>query len=140
MTIKEYWNLIGQKPFLAITWEPDFSQGCSFRVMLMNYKNFHFMQIPDKTNEVIFLKSPKTMFLSHFWLFLVIFAQWGFFQKSPALSHITRYRPLTPCQVSEKTNGPILRKLMDRWKARQIDRRMDRPYFIGPFQPRPGVW
>ena len=63
--IKEYWNLIGQEPFLAITWEPDFSQACSFRRMLMNHKNFHFTQIPDKTNDMIFLKSPRTIF-GHF--------------------------------------------------------------------------
>ena len=30
--------------------------------MLMNHKNFHFTQIPDKTNDMIFLKSPKTIF------------------------------------------------------------------------------
>ena len=35
--------------------------------MLMNHKNFHFTQIPDKTNDVIFLKSSKIMF---FWPFL----------------------------------------------------------------------
>ena len=35
--------------------------------MLMN---FHFTQISDKTNDVIFLKSPKTVFLGHFWSFL----------------------------------------------------------------------
>ena len=34
--------------------------------MLMNRKNFHFTQIPDTTNDVIFLKSSK----DHFWLFL----------------------------------------------------------------------
>ena len=51
--IKEYWNLIDQGPFLAITWEPDFSQAWSFCKMLMNHKNFHFTQIPDKTNDVI---------------------------------------------------------------------------------------
>ena len=78
MTIKEYWNLIGQEPFLAITWEPDFSQACSFRRMLMNHKNFHFTQIPDKTNDMIFLKSPKTMFLGHFWPFV---PDRDFFQK-----------------------------------------------------------
>ena len=130
MTIKEYWNLIGQEPFLAITWEPDFSQACSFCRMLMNHKNFHFTQIPDKTNDVIFLKSPKTMFLGHFWPFLVIFAQWGFFPKNPALSHTTIYGPLTPCQVSEKTNEPILRKFTDRQKDGRMeewtDRRTDR--------------
>ena len=65
--IKEYWNLIGREPFLAVTWEPDFSQACSFCRMLMNHKNFHFTQIPDKTNDVIFLKIPKAMILGHFW-------------------------------------------------------------------------
>ena len=51
--------------------------------MLINHKNFHFTQIPDKTNDVIFLKSPKTMFLG----ILVIFARWGFFPKNPAVTH-----------------------------------------------------
>ena len=53
-TTKEYRNLIGQEQFLAITWEPDFSQACSFCRMLMDHKNFRFTQIPDKTNEMIF--------------------------------------------------------------------------------------
>ena len=30
LTIKEYWSLIGLEPFLAITWEPDFSQALQF--------------------------------------------------------------------------------------------------------------
>ena len=62
LTIKEYRNLIGREPFLAITWEPAFPQACSFRRMLMNHKNLHFTQIPDKTNDMIFLKNPKTLF------------------------------------------------------------------------------
>ena len=68
----KYWRLKNTEISLAeshfwITWELDFSQACSFRRMLMNHKNFHFTQIPEKTNDVIFLKSPKTMFLGHFW-------------------------------------------------------------------------
>ena len=38
--------------------------------MLMNLKNFHLTQIPDKTNDMIFLRSPKTLFwviFDHFW-------------------------------------------------------------------------
>ena len=94
--IKEYWNLIGREPFLAITWEPDFSQACSFRRMLMNHKNFHFTQIPDKTNDVIFLKSPKTMFLGHFWPFFVIFARMGIFsKKSGSITHNYIWAPNT---------------------------------------------
>ena len=91
--------------------------------MLMNHKNFRFTQIPDKTNDTIFLKSPKTLFLGHFWPFLVIFARWGFFPKNLALSHVTIYGPLTPCKVPEKTNEPILRKLTDRRKDEQKDGR-----------------
>ena len=84
----------------------------------MNHKNFDFTQIPDKTNDGIFLKSPKTMFLDHFWPFL---PDGNFFQKTQ-LSHTTIYRPLTLCQVSEKTNEPIPRKIMDRWKEGQTNR------------------
>ena len=64
----KYWRLKNTKISLAESnfWEPDFSQACSFCRMLMNHKNFHFTQIPDKTNDAIFLKSPKTMFLGHF--------------------------------------------------------------------------
>ena len=75
---KEYWNLTGQEPILAIAWELDFFQACSFCRMLMNHKIFDFTQIPVKTNDVIFLKSPKTMFLGHFWPFL---PDEDFFQK-----------------------------------------------------------
>ena len=97
LTIKEYWILIDQEPYFAVTWKPDFSQECSFCRMLMNHKNFHFTQIPDKTNDKIFFKSPKTMFWGHFWAFLIIFAWLGFFPKNTALLHITIYGPLTPC-------------------------------------------
>ena len=69
LTIKEYWNLIGREQFLVITWQPDFSRACSFHRMLMNHKNFRFTQIPDKTNDMVFLKSPKTI-IDHFWSFL----------------------------------------------------------------------
>ena len=91
--LKEYWNLIGSEPFLSLTGEQDFSQACSFRTMLMNRKNFDFTQIPDKTNNVIFLKSQTTMFLGHFWPFL---PNEDFFQNI-WLSHKTIYGPLTLC-------------------------------------------
>ena len=84
LLIKEYWNLIGREPFWAITWESDFSQACSFHRMLMNHKKFNFTQIPDKTNDMIYLKGPKNLFWGHFWPFLVILAPWG---KNRDLSH-----------------------------------------------------
>ena len=61
LTIKEYWNLTGWEPFLALTWEPDFSQASTFWRMLKDHKNFRFTPIPDKTNDLIFLKSPKSL-------------------------------------------------------------------------------
>ena len=87
--IKEYWNLIGREPFLSLTWELDFSQAWSFRRMLINHKNFDFTQIPDKDNDMIFLKSPKTMFLGHFGPFLL---DRDFFRKIQ-LCHATIYGP-----------------------------------------------
>ena len=128
MTIKEYWNLIGWEPFFTITWEPDFPQAFSFRKMLMNH-NFCFTKIPDRINDMPFLKSPKTLFLDHFWPFL---PDGDFFQKNPTLSHTAIYGPLTPSfrknywANSKKTYG-------------QTEGRMDRPYFIRPFRPRPRV-
>ena len=75
--------------------------------MLMNHKNFHFTQIPDKTNDMIFLKSPKTLFLGHFWPFLVIFARWGFFsKKSGSVTHNYTWVPNTILRENpEKTYG-----------------------------------
>ena len=51
LTIKEYWNLIDRESFLAIIWEPDFSQACSFveccrtiRTFVL-YQSFFFIKI-----------------------------------------------------------------------------------------------
>ena len=85
--------------------------------MLMNHKNFHFTNISDKTHDVIFLKSPKNMFLGHFWSYLPD----GDFFKKTRLCHTIIYGPLTPCYVSEKTNEPIPRKLTDRRKDGRAD-------------------
>ena len=115
LMIKEYWNLIDQDPFLAITWEIDFSQACSFRRMLRNHNNFHFTQIPDKNNDLIFLKSPKTMFLGHFRSFL---PNGNFFQKI-RLCHTQLYK-------DSQHHAKFQKKLMSqsRENARR-DRRMD---------------
>ena len=61
--------------------------------MLMNHKNFSFTQIPDKTNDMIFLKSPKTLFLGHFWPFFGHFGPMGIsLKKNLALSHTQLYK------------------------------------------------
>ena len=54
--------------------------------MLMNYSNFHFTQIPDKTTDMILIKSPKTMFLGHFD---------HFWSKNPAVTHNFIWAPNT---------------------------------------------
>ena len=46
------------------------------------------------------------------------------------------YGPLTPFYVSQKTNEAIPKKLTDGRKDGRMEERMDRTYFIGPFQPR----
>ena len=54
--------------------------------------------------------------------------------ENPALSRTTSHGILAPCQISEKTNDTIPRKSLGRRRTEgQTDRRMNRPYFIGPF-------
>ena len=92
LLVKYCWlkNLTGREPFLAIAREPDFSQACSFCKTLMNHKNFHFTQFLYKTNDIIFLKSPKTMFFGPFWPFWSFLPDGDFFQKI-RLCHMQLY-------------------------------------------------
>ena len=91
-----------------------FFPSMQFSQMLMNRNNFHFTQIPDKTNDLIFLKSPKTMFLGHFRSF----------------SHTTIYGPniMQSFRKSYWANPVKTYGQTEGW--------MDRPYFTGPFLPR----
>ena len=82
--LMKYWKRnteisLDKEAFLAITWESHFSQACSFCRRLMNHKNFHFTQIPDKTNDTIFSKSLKTLFLDDFCPFLSFLPDRDFF-------------------------------------------------------------
>ena len=99
----KYWRLKKTEISLAkslfwLTWEPDFSQACSIPRMLVNHKNCHFTQIPDKTNDMIFFKSQKQCFwaiFDHFWSFL---PDGDFFHKFQLCHrHLSIYGPLTPC-------------------------------------------
>ena len=55
--LTRYWRLKNTenadwpRAFLAITWEPNFSQICDFGRMLKGHKYFHSTSFPDKTNE-----------------------------------------------------------------------------------------
>ena len=126
MTIKVYWNLIGREPFSAIiTWEPDFSQVCSFCRMLKDHNNFCFTTIPA---ELCFLA-----LFDHF--------RHHFFQKNHALSHITNYGPLTPYISFAKNKWANSEKTYGQTRGR-TDYRADDPYqplFIGPIWSCPGV-
>ena len=53
------------------------------------------------------------------------------FSQKIWLSRTASNEFLAPCQISEKTNDTILKKC--------LDRRTDRPYFIGPFWLPSGV-
>ena len=135
----KYWRLKNTE--MSLAWEPDFSQACSFRRMLMNHKNFHFTQISDKTNDVIFLKSPKTMLLGHFWPFLVIFVWWGFYPKNQAVTNNYIWASNTMLSFRknwwanlEKTYGQ-----MEGQTERPTEGWTDISYFIGSFRPRTGV-
>ena len=115
----EYWNLIGWEPF---TWELDFSQACNFLRMLMNHKNFDFKKIPDKNNAVIFLKSPKTMFLGQFWPFL----PYGFFFQKIQLCLTKLYMNFWHAKFQKKI---ITQSQENLWA--------DKSNFIESFPPRP---
>ena len=98
---------------MAITWEPDFSQACSIRRVLMHHNNFHFISFSDKTSYKIF---PIEIFL----------------KKSRSVTHNPIWAPNTM---------PSFRKNL--WanseKSSGSDRRTGKHYFVGPFQPWLGV-
>ena len=89
--------------------------------MLMNHNNFHFTQIPDKINDMIFLKSPKTMSLGHFLSFLPD----GIFSKKFGCHILLYMGPEHHVKFQEKTNEPIPRKLTNRRKDGGTDGRTD---------------
>ena len=55
--------------------------------------------------------------------------------ENPALSRTTSHGILAPCQISEKTKIQSQEKVWAEGRTEgQTDRRMNRPYFIGPFR------
>ena len=129
LTIKEYWNLIRPQPILAITWEPDFSQTCSFYRILKDHKNFHFIPIPDKANHLIFKKVRKILFFGPFWH--------SFFQKI-LLYHIQLNVAPNTILSFRKNKWANSEKTCE-YTIGRTDRCKDRPSFIGPFWPCPDV-
>ena len=59
----------------------------SFHRMLKGPLILSFCTISSQNNNLIFLKSLKTLFKGHFWPFLVIFARIGVFPEKIQLFH-----------------------------------------------------
>ena len=121
LMIQEYWNLIGQESFLAITWELDFFQACTFCRMLTNHKNFHFTHISDKTNDAIFLRSPVlgsilTIF-GHFYLMGI------FSKKFSSVIHNYIWAPNTMLSFRKKLLSHSQENL---WTDGRIKGKLDR--------------
>ena len=99
---------------IIISWEVDFPQTCSFRrILYKDHKNFCFAPIPDKTNEFIFLKNPKSMFYGNFCPFLSfliinycsviynkIWTQSTFQEPKSDFSVLMKYWQLTNIEIS----------------------------------------
>ena len=74
------------------------------------------------------------MFLAHFGHIFHILWRKFFFLEDQTLSHTTSYVFLAPCQNLEIINDTTPRKCPERWMDRRINKMMDRPYSLGPFQ------
>ena len=126
--LMKYWWLMNTEISLAehhfwLTWEPDFSQACSFHRTLMSHKNFCFTQIPDKTNDVIFWKSLIFLFLGYFWLFL---SDGDFFQKIWNCHERLLWVPKTMLSFRKKLISQFWEKLQTEGRTHErTDRRMD---------------
>ena len=100
MKIKEYWNLICREPVLAIAWESDFSQPCSFHRMLKDHENLRFTPITDKANDLIFLRSPK-----NFLFFCPFLASFFLPKKSCSVTKYGPYGLLWPSGLRSCSNN-----------------------------------
>ena len=83
--------------------------------MIKGHKFFHSTSFPDKTNDLIFLKSKKKKtIVVHFCQFFGHFCQVDFSKRNWTLLCTSPYGPLTLYKVSEKIDVPIPRKLPKR--------------------------
>ena len=82
--------------------------------MLMNHNNFRFTEIPDKTNDVIFLKNPKC-----FWVIFGHFCQMRIFsQKIGPVTHNYIWAPNSMLSFRKKLMSQFRENL-------RTDRRTD---------------
>ena len=100
-----------------------------------NNINFHYRTTSVKCNDQTFQQIQKALFLADFWSTFPIF--WAYFfcccWKFGSVMHSFISISSTMPKF-RKTNDTIPRKHLDRQTDERIDRRADRPYFIGPLQ------
>ena len=117
------------RTFWPIYQEQKFSQTWDLCRNTANNISFHYRTNSVKINNQIFQYIQKTLVLAHVWFICPNFGATIFSLLKIRLSCTTAYGFPTPCQNSEKTNDTIPRKCHDR----RMGRRIDKPYFIGPF-------
>ena len=71
------------KTFLAIIQEQEFPQIRDLYSKIDKKINFYLSTFPTKTNHKIIQNKPKSLLWGHFRAYFAIFAQRGFFLKSP---------------------------------------------------------
>ena len=77
----------------------------------MNHKNFHFTQIPDKTNDVLFPKKSKNHVFVPFVTIFGHFCSMGiFFKKSDSVTHNYIWPPKEPIRKKITDWGKYGRK------------------------------
>ena len=91
--------------------------------MLMNHKNFYFTQIPDKTNDVIFLKKSKDHVFGPFLTIFGHFCLMGIFFQKIQLSHTQLY-------MGPQHHAKLKKRLMTQyrenlWTDGRTERRTD---------------
>ena len=104
-----------------------------------NSISFYFRLFPIKTKDNIFQEVKKKSILWPFWaIFAQIWAITNFHGKKGLVSKYSNY--LLSCQISEKTNDPFLRNMLnwktDTWKIcrtdRQTNNQAEKGDFLGP--------
>ena len=96
--------------------------------MLIDHRNFCFTQIPDIT-DMIFLRSPKTLFWGPFLRIFGHFCPMGTFSKKSGSVTLTIYGPLKACKFHKKLTRQFRENLRT---DRRTDRQMD-PILYDPY-------
>ena len=118
----------------SITRERDFSRTCGFRRNLANLMFFLFKQKKVHINGLDFRQNAKNLVFQHKCCKISILR---FFFENRAPSLFVVYGPLTSCKKSEKSYGPIPRKIPN---GRRGEERRDNCSSIGHIAPKESVW